>query len=47
VVVGTVWDIEVGIAEGIVGGIANLEDLGEYSCLSRVLVVNYPQLVSS
>ena len=34
-VVGTVWDIEVGIAEGIVGGIANLEGSGNICAILR------------
>ena len=46
-VMGSVWNIEVGIVDDLVGGIANLEGSGEYSCCSRVFVVNYPRLVSS
>lgn len=42
VVVGNVWNIEVGIVEGIVDGIANLKGLGECSCCSQDPVVNYP-----
>ena len=46
-VVGIVLDIEVGIANGIVGGIANLEGSGKCSGYSRVLVVNCLRKVSS